>query len=55
MIELTLKTKEELIELQRRIALQLKILEEEELPVCQHCGSELAHPCDCQLYKEEEE
>lgn len=27
--------------------------EEEELPVCEHCGSILAHPCDCQVYKEE--
>lgn len=29
--------------------------EEEELPVCEHCGSILAHPCDCQLYMGEEE
>jgi len=27
--------------------------EEEELPVCEHRGSILAHPCDCQVYKEE--
>ena len=28
---------------------------QEELPVCEHCGSILAHPCDCQLYGDDEQ
>lgn len=24
----------------------------DELPVCEDCGSILAHPCDCQIYNE---
>ncbi len=26
--------------------------DEDELPVCEHCGSILAHPCDCQMEEE---
>jgi len=34
-----------------------EIIEElnEELPICEHCGSICAHECDCQLYEEDEE
>lgn len=39
----------------RRIRRLVREEEEEcELPVCEHCGSILAHPCDCQLYTEDE-